>query len=43
MSSFQHKNMEVPHRSRLHVLTGSIVLTFGSIGGAYLLGWLLLV
>ena len=43
MSSFQHKDVEVPQRSRLHLLTGSIVLTFGSIGATYLLGWLLLV
>jgi hypothetical protein len=43
MSSFQHKNLEVPQRSRLHLFTGSIVVTCGTIGGTWLLGWLLLV
>ncbi len=44
MSSFERKNeIVVPQDSPWHLVTGSFVLTFGSVGGFYLLGWLLFV
>ena len=42
MSSFEGKHMEVPHSRFLNLLTGTLVLLFGSIGGTFLFGWLLL-
>ena len=43
MTSFEQNNLEPPHRSPWHVVTGAIVLIFGSAGGVYFLGWLLMV
>ena len=42
MSSFEGKHLEVPHSRFLNLLTGSLVLVFGLIGGTCLFGWLLL-
>jgi hypothetical protein len=42
MSSFEGKHLEVPHNRLLNLLSGTLVLLFGSIGGTCLFGWLLL-
>jgi hypothetical protein len=42
MSSFEGKHLDVPQSRFLNLLSGSLVLVFGSIGGTYLFGWLLL-
>jgi hypothetical protein len=41
MSSFEGKHLEVPRGRFLNLLSGSLVLVFGSIGGTCLFGWLL--
>ena len=41
MSSFEGKHLEVRHSRLLNLLSGSIVLVFGALGGTYLFGWLL--
>ena len=42
MSSFEGKHVDVPQSRFLNLLSGSLVLVLGSIGGTYLFGWLLL-
>ena len=43
MSSFEQTKVEIPQSSPWDLVTGSIVLMFGTFGGAWLLGWLILV